>query len=120
MRRGPALIVEDFTPLREAVECLLAAEGIDVLTASDGGAALKILRSRPDVRVIVLDVVMPEIEGFEFRRAQLADPQLALIPVVLMTSLSDFRAVGAQLGAFASFKKPVTMSDFMEAVMPLC
>lgn len=81
------LVVEDDRELRAAVTDVLRLEGFEVAEAENGLDALLCLRSAaalPDV--LVLDLVMPVMTGWELRQAQLADPALAGIPVVLLSS----------------------------------
>ena len=116
MSGGPVLVVDDYDAMREAVMSLLGSEGIEVLTAADGMGALEVLRSRPDVRLVVLDVVMPVMDGVEFRCAQLEDPLIAHVPVVLVTGHHDFRRIGVTLRAAASLQKPVSAEDLVGAL----
>ena len=82
---GRVLIVDDSPDLRDAAAAFLRASSLEVETAVDGLDAIKKLERgfRPDV--ILLDVVMPRIDGFAFRRWQLADPRFAKTPVVVLS-----------------------------------
>lgn len=80
------LVVEDDADLRESLCEVLADAGYRTAGASHGAAAMALLRGglRPDL--ILLDLMMPIMSGWEFREAQLADCELASIPVMVMTA----------------------------------
>src|SRR3954469_6592848 len=81
------MVVEDEADLRDMMQMLLNAEGFDADVACDGRDALERLRRdgrRP--RVILLDMMMPRMDGWAFRQRQLADPVLAPIPVVIVSA----------------------------------
>jgi CheY-like chemotaxis protein len=92
------LVVEDNADVREVVATTLALEHYDVVTAENGAAALQRLRGDRRPCLILLDLHMPVMDGFAFRRAQQADAGLATIPVVVVsvdTSLDHHvRALG--------------------------
>ena len=83
------LIVDDEPNIRRMVGALLAAEGYEVRDAPDGASALtRAVESEPDV--LLLDLMMPEMSGWEFREEQLRDEMLRSIPVVVMTASRGF------------------------------
>ena len=88
----PILIVEDDEDLREMMAQLLALEGFKAETAANGREALAYLAlgDRPDV--ILLDLMMPVMDGWEFRRQQVTDPALAAVPVVVLSAVEPARA----------------------------
>lgn len=118
MTRGDAgatiLIVEDDPDIRDAVEEVLEESGYATATAATGEAALTYLRTCPAPAVILLDLMMPEVDGREFRRRQLADPALAGIPVVVVTAGSAEQA--RDVGAAAIVKKPFPPDTLLEAI----
>lgn len=80
------LVVDDDADIRETIVTILESYGYRGEAAGDGAEALALLRANPSrPRLILLDLMMPNVNGIEFRRAQLADPALADIPVVIMT-----------------------------------
>jgi signal transduction histidine kinase len=98
------LLVEDDTDLRDAVGDSLAAAGYVVRTAIDGADGLRQLReARPDV--VVLDLMMPNVDGWQFRVAQRSDPMIATIPVVAISASGS--ATAAAIDADAFLRKPV-------------
>jgi CheY-like chemotaxis protein len=80
------MVIEDERDIREAVEAVLADEGYDVMGACDGADALDKLRSFHPV-LVLLDLMMPRMNGWQFRAAQQQDPELAGIPVVVLSAL---------------------------------
>jgi CheY-like chemotaxis protein len=105
--REQILIVEDETDVREALAIFFEAEGYDVLQAANGEEALALLDRAPAVCLILLDLFMPVMDAWGFRRAQLADPRLAAIPVIVI-SADRFAAEKAEsLGARGCHLKPI-------------
>jgi len=102
------LVVDDLAPNTRLLEAKLTHEYFDVLTASDGKGALKIVRDEsPDI--VLLDVMMPGMDGFEVCRRMKQDPASAHIPVVMVTALSDVadRVRGLEAGADDFLTKPI-------------
>src|SRR5688572_8239376 len=84
------MVVDDDRELRESVCELLAEGGYDALGMANGAAALSYIREQqPKPKVILLDLMMPEMNGWQFREAQLGDPAISSIPVVVMTAGRD-------------------------------
>jgi len=109
----PVLIVEDEAGTREAFASLLELWGYPVATAANGEEALQLLNGGLEPCVILLDLVMPEKNGAQFRRAQLDDPRLAAIPVIVSSGRHDAKARAAQLGAVACVQKPVNFREVL-------
>jgi CheY-like chemotaxis protein len=83
---GMVLVVEDDQPTRELLRRQLQADGWAVTEAANGRAALDALEREPEPSLILLDLMMPVMDGFEFRAEQVRDPALAAIPVVVFTA----------------------------------
>jgi CheY-like chemotaxis protein len=81
------LVVEDESVIRVGMEQLLRSAGYTVVTARNGQAALDLLRAGTPVDAILLDLMMPVMDGWAFRRKQLRDPGLAHIPVIVLSAL---------------------------------
>lgn len=109
------LIVEDEKDIRESLCELLEAEGFVVSLAENGRAALDWLCEATVLpSVILLDLMMPEMDGEQFRREQLADTRLAQIPIVIMSAAREIVETGARMGAFAVLKKPMSIDLLVE------
>ncbi|MEP7132744.1 MAG: response regulator [Acidobacteriota bacterium] len=117
---GTVLVVEDDDDLRGALADILLEEGYDVVDAAHGAAALDLLRGSRDFCAILLDMRMPIMGGVEFRRAQLRDPRLSSIPVVLFSADARDREEAERLGTAGSLSKPVDILQLLEAVAALC
>jgi CheY-like chemotaxis protein len=114
----PVLIVEDDADLRDMMAQLLALEGYRTESVPNGRAALDYLRRGDFPDVILLDLMMPVMDGWEFRRRQREDPQLARVPVVVLSALDQSRAV--DLGGAAFLKKPLDFDRLLELVRQYC
>jgi len=101
------LILEDAPDICSTMKELLEMEGIEVICASNGLEAIQYLEStspRPDL--ILLDLMMPVMDGYAFRAEQRKRPELASIPVVVMTAATDLHAKVKDLEAEGLLKKP--------------
>jgi two-component system response regulator MprA len=117
MRSGSILLVDDDADLRDSLEDALRAEGYEVSTAVNGKDALHLLREvsvRPDL--ILLDIMMPEMDGWAFRGEQRKDPCLAWIPVIVFTAYGSPRDIASQLGAVGFLKKPLRLHELLSAI----
>lgn len=109
------LVVDDDDSLRELIRMHLAAAGYEVSTAPDAiNAGYQVLRSPPDL--ILTDVNMPHMDGFEFLAALRADATLPYIPVIFLTSVQDGDHRGKELGAVGYLTKPVRADRLLEMV----
>ncbi len=112
------LLAEDDNNLREIFEMRLQAEGYDTLTASDGEEALVIaLKEKPEL--IIADIMMPKMSGFEMLETLRAAPETSKIKVIMMTALgqADDQARGEKLGVIKYLvKSQVTLEDFVRVV----
>src|SRR5690348_9563693 len=92
------LVVDDDVDTREILTLLFTTRGYIVDTAADGAQALRAARRGPPPCVILLDLMMPVMDGETFRRAQLADAQLQDIPVLCISGRHDIEQTSAALG----------------------
>ena len=115
------LVVDDERAIRLLCRVNLAASGMDVLEASDGRQALEVARkARPDL--VLLDVMMPEVDGWTVARELAADEETREIPIVFLTARADpsDRRLGEQLGGVGYVVKPfdpVSIGDYVESVL---
>ena len=114
--RKTVLIVEESDDVRDLFGEILSAAGWNAISVHDGVEALIYLRSKPAPALILLDMLMPEMDGWQFRRAQLADPELASIPVVVVSCMESVRNSALGFGASAFLSKPVLPEALLAAV----
>jgi len=114
----PVLIVEDDEDLRDMMAQMLTIEGFDATAVANGREALDYLRRAIKPHVILLDLMMPVMDGWEFRRRQQADPELAPVPVIVLSALDRSRA--APVDAIAFLKKPLDFDRLLELVRDHC
>jgi len=106
------LIVDDDESIRELLRLHLSSAGYEVSVAEDAIAAgYLVLRSPPDL--IISDVNMPHMDGFEFVAALKADKTLPAIPVIFLTSVEEGDYRGKHLGAVGYLTKPVRADDLL-------
>jgi two-component system response regulator MprA len=108
MSKKTVLIVEDDISIRRDLCELLTLEGYEVLLAENGEAALTVLRSvssLPDL--VLLDITMPIMDGWAFRAAQMQDPALAALPVVVMTADGHAPEKAKKMNAAGFVRKPI-------------
>jgi CheY-like chemotaxis protein len=112
------LIVDDDARIRALMARLLETSGYAAAEAANGVEALAQMRERRPC-IILLDLQMPIMDGWEFRRQQLADPALADVPVICVTGFYDssdmFRSAGVKC-----FTKPVQLSALLAAIRDVC
>lgn len=117
---GHVLIVEDDAGAREALAQILLAAGYDVATADDGAQALAYLRAAPRPCVIVLDLMMPVLDGWQFRAEQRQDPAVAAIPVVVATAAERAEQNAAALGVDDYLTKPIDVERLLTVIGRYC
>ncbi len=115
--KGTILVVEDDEDIRSSLLDVLSDEGFAVAGAEDGDQALEYLRSGSTRPVLILlDLMMPRMDGREFREAQLADPELAGIPIVLVSADADVERERRALRAAGSLRKPIKLVELVEVI----
>lgn len=119
MSNTTVMVVEDDEALRESVCELLEDVGFTPLAFENGKTALERLRTVPEKpAVILLDLMMPGMNGWQFRDEQLKDPAIRRIPVVVMTASRDLRDIAADDVVY----KPLKLDQLLEVVasLPAC
>jgi CheY-like chemotaxis protein len=114
--RCSVLVVDDDADVRELLRVALEAEGYHVAGADNGRAALDHLRSHADSCIILLDLMLPVMDGSHFRTAQLHDRSLAWIPVVVMSGGFDSDRHARELGARRLVRKPLDLDEVTQAL----
>jgi CheY-like chemotaxis protein len=110
--------VEDDEDLRDMMAQMLTIEGFAATAVANGREALDYLHQAIKPHVILLDLMMPVMDGWEFRRRQQADPELAPVPVIVLSALDQSRA--APVDATAFLKKPLDFDRLLELVRDHC
>jgi CheY-like chemotaxis protein len=106
------LLVEDDALLRGAMQMVLEWEGYRVACAGDGREALNFLRGGERPALILLDMMLPGMDGLQFRQEQRRDPDLAAIPVVVVSALDASECPAAA----AHVRKPFAPQELLEAI----
>ena len=110
------LVVEDDEDAREAMVALLQMKGYRAVSAGNGREALDYLEEAPAPDLIILDLWMPVMDGWQFRSEQIKNPRLAHIPVIVVTALSD----RADVDANEVIIKPVDVDRLLSTVDHYC
>jgi len=119
--RRVVLVVEDDFDVLAAIATILEEAGYEVLRAANGVEALGQLGDRQGrCHLILLDLMMPVMNGWDFRHKQKETPAFAGIPVLLMSAGAHMATVSGDLDAVGYLTKPVEMSDLLDAVRRHC
>ena len=117
MNKRTVLIADDEIDIVETVKFMLESEGFEVLTAYDGEEALKTARTAiPDI--ILLDVMMPKINGYKVSRLLKFDKKFQDIPILMITARSqeEDKLIGEETGADEYITKPFEISDVIDLI----
>jgi CheY-like chemotaxis protein len=112
------LIVDDDTAIRDSLAELLEGEGYEIRIAENGQQALDICRSSPRPDLILLDLLMPVMDGLEFARVKASDPMLLGIPFCVTTASGPLAPMPP--GATAVLRKPLDIAELIALVKRLC
>jgi CheY-like chemotaxis protein len=114
--RCTVLVVDDDPEVCDLLRVALSSEGYQVATVPNGRAALHYLRSNADSCIILLDLMLPIMDGPHFRTAQLHDRSLAWIPLIVMSAAVDADRRARELGARRLVRKPLDLDDVKQAL----
>lgn len=114
------LLVEDDDDVREPLAELLQDRGYEVVAAVNGRDAMAELKRSPAPCLIILDLMMPVMDGWEFRAQQMADPDLSAIPVVVLSGIADAKQHAINLKAVDYLAKPIDLGRLYKAVEEHC
>jgi len=113
----PLLVVDDDADLREALEEVLRDAGFEVRGACNGRHALEVLGAMPVLPgLILLDMMMPVLDGGGFARTMRQAPEWRDIPVLVFSASANARQVAEEIGACGHLRKPVDVDTLVEAV----
>lgn len=110
------LIVEDDADLREALSEILREEGYSVAGAEHGRDALDLLRRQKHPALILLDLTMPVMNGWQFRAEQRGDPELSGIPVVILSAGDHLAEHMVPLGIHDYIPKPIELPHLLRTI----
>lgn len=113
---GPIMVVDDDPDIRDMMELVLAMRGYRVISAQDGVDALAQLEHGARPSLVLLDLMLPHIDGMEVVRAIKSDPSLAPIPVVVVSGDGTARQKAVEGGADACLLKPVELDELVRTV----
>ena len=114
--RNCILIVDDDTEIRESLAFLLEAEGHDVVTASDGREALGLLRTGLVPSLILLDLMMPDMDGRAFHTHLVTNTGWKHIPIIIMSGVHNARDTAEQIGVAGALQKPIDIEALRRLV----
>jgi CheY-like chemotaxis protein len=115
--KRPILVVDDDADIRSTIADILGDAGYTVQAAANGREALDLLKTSPLPALILLDLMMPELDGWGFMAAlQQELPTLATIPVVIFSAHGDAGAAASSLEVVGFVKKPIRLDELLAAV----
>jgi two-component system, chemotaxis family, chemotaxis protein CheY len=115
-RPGRVLLIDDDAAVRETLAEGLRLAGFDVAEAASGADGLRILRTDAQVGLVLLDLMMPEMDGWRFRYEQRMDPRLAAVPTIITTGAPLADVVDGELKAQDYLLKPIGIQHLVSVV----
>jgi CheY-like chemotaxis protein len=113
-------VIDDDGDIRDAIRFVLENEGFEVSEAADGAEGLTRIREDHQIGLILLDLMMPKMSGWEFRKAQLQNPELASIPVIVLSGATRVAEHAKDLSVDGYLLKPVDRMKLLETVERYC
>jgi CheY-like chemotaxis protein len=117
---GRVLVVDDDADIRDTIGDILEMRGYEVARAANGREALERLRDGPRPCVILLDLMMPVVSGWEFRQQQTSDTALASVPVVIISGDGTVAQKAESIDVHEYLRKPVDLSAMLAVVRRHC
>ena len=114
------LIIEDEADIRESLADVLELRGYNVVTVVNGREALERLKAGLMPCLIILDLMLPVMSGWEFRRQQLVNDKWANIPTVLVSGIADLPGESQRLHAASFLLKPIDLASLYKTVDRYC
>jgi CheY-like chemotaxis protein len=109
------IVIEDDRDIREAVVTVLELEGFHVFQAENGAEGLEVLRTMPHPSLVLADLMMPVMDGWQLIGALSQDDRLATLPVVVVSATNETSPDGVR-----QLKKPIDLDDLVKIVGELC
>src|SRR5262245_34491099 len=110
------LIIEDDKFIRESLAEFLSEEGYLIVPCQNGKEAFDILEKNELPQLILLDIMMPVMDGYQFREKQMANPKWAAIPVIVMSAYGNLEKNKEKLRVEAYLKKPADLDEILGMV----
>jgi two-component system, chemotaxis family, chemotaxis protein CheY len=120
LSRNRILIVDDEPAIRIMFQRVLHHAGFDAITATGGADGLRLVKQDPTIGLIMLDLMMPDMDGWRFRHAQRADPRTAHIPTLIVTGSPLDQILHSELQAEDYLLKPVSPHHLVSVVASFC
>ena len=118
---GPILVVEDDRDILDSIGDVLRSDGYPVVLAQNGAEALASLRTQVERPcLIILDLMMPVMDGWTFRSEMRKDQALASIPVIVLSGDAHVKERAAELGCVGAVGKPISVAKLFELVEHFC
>jgi CheY-like chemotaxis protein len=114
------LIIEDDDDLRDSLNELLTIHNYQVIGVSNGREALDRLESGLSPCIIILDLMLPVMNGWDFRQQQLADNRWSEIPTIVLSGVNDLALESSRLQAVGFFSKPIDFPSLFQTVDRFC
>ncbi|MDX2023660.1 MAG: response regulator [Deltaproteobacteria bacterium] len=113
----PVLVVEDDHEIRESLLDILFDQGIGAVGAVNGRDGLtKLAAAGGEISLVLLDMMMPVLDGDGFREEQLREPRFADVPVVVMSAYRDVASMAGRLGVAGYMRKPFNVAEVLNVV----
>jgi CheY-like chemotaxis protein len=119
MSTRPILVVDDDDDVREMLCAVLSAEGYEAVGAADGVEALQCMRRDGPPSLVVVDLMMPRMDGEDLIRTMTQDPSLADIPIAIMSGQPSVHTAARAIAVNARLGKPLELDDVLAVVRRL-